>query len=592
MNDYEKLFREWAEKLISLQITDCNDKSINGAIYCPACKKIHGRCFDAIYAFMYLADKDSDKRYLGAAKLLFDWAENNVSQSDGSYYNDVDSDWKGITVFTVIQLLETLHYHKHILDKNTIDIWSARIKKAAEFLYSYEVFDVCNVNYKTSNCLAMEMCARYFDEEKYHIKAKLLEKEILSHISEEGFYFGEGRPITGYSDKKCRSVDIGYNLEESIPSIVTYAKLTHNKEMLKAGITLLNQQLKFMLNDGSIDNSFGTRNYKWSYWGSRTSDGMLATLLEMGEYNEEYLICAKKHFELLRKCTKDGLLFGGRDYYDLGEQACVHHTFSHIKVLTNILNKKLYSINTNVDTTIPRKKLKNINYYKDIDTYICNSDEYTATIIGYDWNYLNAGHTSGGAMGMLWNDSYGVMLCASMSEYSLKEKNNMQVPRLKNNHECLTPRIEVLDNNIIYSNIFDNNVNLKNVDNKKIEAKGKLADKNNEYNNSKNYNYKFEYTVSDNVKTNILCDMDFDFILPIICRKKDEIILNNNYIEIIKEDCKLILDVEIGNVSLPNKHNLIYNLCPGLSAVKIQINSISRNVNFALKCVYKYDKIK
>ena len=37
--------------------------------------------------------------------------------------------------------------------------------------------------------------------------------------------------------------------------------------------TSLRAHLEFMLPDGAWDNSWGTRNYKWTYWGSRTSDG-------------------------------------------------------------------------------------------------------------------------------------------------------------------------------------------------------------------------------------------------------------------------------------------------------------------------------
>ena len=43
--------------------------------------------------------------------------------------------------------------------------------------------------------------------------------------------------------------------------------------MLDQTVAALRTHMEFMLPDGAWDNSWGTRNYKWSWWGSRTSDG-------------------------------------------------------------------------------------------------------------------------------------------------------------------------------------------------------------------------------------------------------------------------------------------------------------------------------
>ena len=68
-------------------------------------------------------------------------------------------------------------------------------------------------------------------------------------------------------------MDIGYNLEESLPSFLQYTVKTGNASLKEQVIRVLKRHLLFMLDDGGMDNSFGTRNYKWTYWGSRTSDG-------------------------------------------------------------------------------------------------------------------------------------------------------------------------------------------------------------------------------------------------------------------------------------------------------------------------------
>ena len=132
------LLRVWCDKLLELQVTSVSDPALGGGILCPACAGIRGRCFDAIYPFLYLADADGDSRYLEAAKMLFDWAENTVSREDGSYVNDTNSDWKGTTVFSVIQLTEALTFHGHLLDSVTyesrespeLQIFSALLKNS------------------------------------------------------------------------------------------------------------------------------------------------------------------------------------------------------------------------------------------------------------------------------------------------------------------------------------------------------------------------------------------------------------------------------------------------------------------------------
>ena len=161
------LLRVWCDKLLELQVTSVNDPALRGGILCPACAGIHGRCFDAIYPFLYLADADGDSRYLEAAKMLFDWAENTVSREDGSYVNDTNSDWKGTTVFSVIQLTEALTFHGHLLDSVTYERWKQRIARAADFLCTFKEFEVCNINYCITNSLALLLCSDLLGEARY-----------------------------------------------------------------------------------------------------------------------------------------------------------------------------------------------------------------------------------------------------------------------------------------------------------------------------------------------------------------------------------------------------------------------------------------
>ena len=119
-----KILAEWCQKLADLQISGTGYSRLDGAILCPACGKIHGRCAEAMYPFLRMAEEEKikgldgwEKRqedWIERAEKLFFWAESTVSQEDGSLLNDIDSGWTGITVFYVIQLSDCLRFHSSL----------------------------------------------------------------------------------------------------------------------------------------------------------------------------------------------------------------------------------------------------------------------------------------------------------------------------------------------------------------------------------------------------------------------------------------------------------------------------------------------
>ena len=128
----------WTSALFRLQIRNTGDPRIDGALVCPACGKIHGRCFEAMYPFLHMASATGDDMWVEASIALFDWAEAVVSQPDGSFLNDIDSPWKGTTVFNVIQMVDCLSFHGKVLPGSFVDRLSSRVRKAADFLYGNE----------------------------------------------------------------------------------------------------------------------------------------------------------------------------------------------------------------------------------------------------------------------------------------------------------------------------------------------------------------------------------------------------------------------------------------------------------------------
>ena len=244
-------------------------------------------------------------------------------------------------------------------------------------------------------------------------------------------------------------------MEESLPALLEYADLESDSVVRAAALRSLEAHLEFMLPDGGWDNSWGTRSYKWTYWGSRTSDGALAALLGASRKQPAFWTAAQRHLKLLRACTADGLLYGGPHLHLSGVPACVHHTFTHAKVLVDALR----FLETNPGVTpapLPREKAQGVTSFPELATWLAASGPWRATVTRYDWIYgepHRTWHATGGALALLWHPRTGPLFVSSLAKYVPVEPNNMQAPPPID--FPLTPRVEELVDGQRFSNLCD-----------------------------------------------------------------------------------------------------------------------------------------
>ena len=100
-NVYSELLQTWCDGLLAHQVTDMHDPALHGALLCPACAMVHGRCGDAVYPLLRVAHTTGDAKYVRAAVMVHEWSERQVSRADGSWVNDVTlSSWKGLRCST------------------------------------------------------------------------------------------------------------------------------------------------------------------------------------------------------------------------------------------------------------------------------------------------------------------------------------------------------------------------------------------------------------------------------------------------------------------------------------------------------------
>ena len=578
------LLDTWVEALLQLQINGKSDAVDFGGLMCPACGRVHGRVGDTIYPLFYMAQKKQQTKYLDAALLLYKWMEKNVSQPDGSWLNDpVKGAWKGITVFSSIALAETLRYHGSLLDNQFKSEIENRLRKAGDFIYNNFSIDYGNINYPITASYGLSLVGTVLDITKFREKGRVLAHEALGFISKnDGFIKGEGGPYYTPSAKGCYSIDLGYNVEESLPALVLYGKFTNDIEVLDAVTPVLKNHMEFMLPDGAWDNSWGTRNYKWTYWGSRTSDGCQPAYALMADRDPRFYKVALKNTELLKSSTHDGLLYGGPHYLSHQVPPCVHHTMCHAKALTTILDHGVSTVkNSLTKVALPREKVYGNRFFQDIQTHLISIGKYRATVTGYDREYaMKNGHATGGALTMLWHEKTGPLLSGSMNEYKLQEAGNMQ-PDNDPRSMPLTPRIELTKDGKLYMNISDlkASIDVKTVGGKVIvTSNAKLVDKDQNAPPTGEIKCQSIYTFQEN---KVIMEFDFEktfddgsirVVFPVIAKSSEKVeVISDHLIRIYKDrsQVKILSDSKIA--FLPTTAGRIFNFVPGLEAIPLAI---------------------
>ena len=574
----ENLLQAWTDRMVQLQVIQPNNPELHGALNCPACDKIHGRCMDAVYPFMHMAAKTGDQKYLDAAIAVMAWSE-NVSLPDGSWTVIPDpKSWKGITVFGAIALGEALHHHGHLLSEDLKTKWTERLKKAAEFVYLNFTMDYSHVNYAFTAVYALNFFGRYFEDNRYLERSRELAAQVPNWLTEPNkLIYGEDSPADKKSKKGLLPVDLGYNVEETLNGLVLFAKLENDQKLIKVLHSSMNAHLEFMLPDGAWDNSWGTRQNKWSYWGSRTTDGCQPAFLTMADENPAFAKAAMLNTQLLKRCTVDGLLAGGLHYDSHGVKPCVHHTFAHAKSLAFVLDNGLDVEDTLDRAELPREKIKGIVHFPEIDVWLVSEGPWKATVSSYDNQFKKpySQQATGGALAVLWHHKVGPIFMASMAEYILVEANNQQ-PQPDNEDIPLTPRIESSNNGDWYSNLFDLEAKVmtqSNSGSSNIQVATQLKNRERKTLNDSIYDIDYQFN-NENVTIKVsVSDQDDNtsrLVLPIISKSGENSSgIGTKRIEIQKGHGRLVVESNAILNRLPSKKDRIFNMVPGFEALPI-----------------------
>lgn len=568
MNDYFNLLKVWCDRLVDLQL-DSADTRLCGGIICPACHFIHGRCGDAIYPLVTVAEVTGDKKYLDAAKKLFVWTEKNMVRDDGTVINDSMNMWKGISVFYATSLLEALLHHSSILDKETEKSWSSRAKIILDVLITYIENCGTAVNYSAAMCSALALAYTYFKDEKYLTHANRYADSVMKFFDSDGIIAGEPKADLTPTKKGCLPVDIGYNTEETLPSLVNYYKITGNEKLLPLLLKALTSHIDFYLLDGGLDNSFGSRTAKWTYWGSRTSDGCHPAYLDMAGFDPRFAEVARRNFKHLENCTKDGLLHGGTMYIDMGEPPCVHHTFCHAKAIAHVVDAGFVQKNA---IPLPMDVGNKVKHYKSIGVSLVRHGKFRATFSEYDWGDAIKNPYSTATITLLQHDKAGTIFAASMPNFIPVETTNMQYS-ISGENLPNTLRIEKKINDATYTNIYDRDCVMRELPRGVgFEISGYLRNENKEASCSFNTNYSFK---DDVFNLSFSANDDATLVLPIVSSNKDKFTLQGNTLVIYRKNCqiKLVADSEIFLPSEKRNMNMVGGFSTLIAKIPLVANT-------------------
>lgn len=444
----EALLKDWCDAMIGYQVMNVADPRVYGCFLCPACAHQHGRVCDVAYPMAFLYVRTGERKYLDSATAAVDWCRRNLTREGGGRLdNDFQTKWWGISVFSQCAIGKALLAFGDKLPETVRKEWREWFALQTGYIEDrLNLEGHFNVNYSAAYCEAMALAWKLTGKSAYLEKARKQAKSLEAYFLADGMLAGEKHPPTFVSPHGFRAVDIGYNMEESLPALYHFAALSGDEDYAKKIDRLAAAHLEFVLPDGGIDGSAGSRAEKWSYWGSRTSDGampLFATMAKRGIPGSGR--AAERHLALLRRCTSRSsrLLTGGLHYDEADEGACLHHSFAHAKSLADFLLEIDDADVSACPGELPRSRAYGLKTFPSFGTTLAAVGPWRATFTVNDVHHCEKGTMcGGGSPTLLWHEKCGLVLVGTLHTYSTIEHDNMQSPRREPNVRCMTPRIE------------------------------------------------------------------------------------------------------------------------------------------------------
>lgn len=443
-----ELLRHSCDTLIEGQLRDDGDDQ--GGIWCPGCQTVHGRCGDAIFPLYYLYVQSGRPEYAHAARLLRRFIAAR-QQRDGSWLNELSAEWKGTTVFQLLSLCHAYQYLSAHDESAEAETLKEMIASAAEWVSAeFGGGGNTNINYYLTSAVALYRAHQIVGAPHYARQAERLMNDCIDmNLTRDGFLVGEKtvlRPHTRVSS----TVDIGYNLDMSLGAIAEYAVITGNERIRRKAVLALRKHMEMIYPDGSMDNSFGSRNYKWTLYGSKTAHGCQIAFMLLCDQDPSFYRAAELSTSYLAQSLResDGLFGGGPMHEELFRHGCIHTTFNRADALATALAYGREPARS--DAAIPSEAPFGVRGYAELGVLHLRSGRWMGTVSC--GSVQNA--PAGGTISYLWHEGAGPVQLGSLTKYRRYESFNMP-PAPAGYEEPVTPRIEAVRQGMVFANLYE-----------------------------------------------------------------------------------------------------------------------------------------
>ncbi len=435
-----------------------------GGFYCDGCEAVHSRSGDALFPLVYLYRVSGESRYAAAAEALLQFIE-KTQEPDGAWRNEPQADWKGTTVFQLLSLCHAYEWLQRVGSKSDTEHMTStvvlnKIEKmivaAAEWVcQQFGAGGGTNVNYYITAALVLHLSGEITNNESYIKLAKrLMHWVIQTKISKDGWLYGEKTRKRPFSQMSS-TVDIGYNLDMSIGAMAEYARRTGDEDVLQASLQALRTHLACMFPDGSIDNSFGSRNYKWTLYGSKTAHGSQMAFMLLADHDSTFVRAAQLNTAYLSKSKRESdRLFGyGPMHEQLFDKGCIHSVFNRADALAISLaygSEECQLPANHKDMLLPSEQHFGIKMLQELGIWQLRSPYWMVSV-----NCSTVQNSpAGGSTGYVWHKQSGAVQACSMVEYCQYEEFNMPSP-LPHMSLPVAPAVYVTGDDGVYSCLYE-----------------------------------------------------------------------------------------------------------------------------------------
>ncbi|MBN2486655.1 MAG: hypothetical protein JXB34_11840 [Bacteroidales bacterium] len=446
------------DALVSTQITNPADSNY-GALVClsenPEKHPLHSRAAEAVYPLSVAYKLTDNEKYLNAAILLGNWLVKiqviEGAKTGGWSENWPDPEkigWFGTTADQLISLAGAYLIINERLLPMERERWCQSIEMAAGYVMGN--FPIVNVNYNPTGAVALVLASKVLPGKStkwLNFADTLLYKHTLSKIDSCYFLVGEGNGI-----------DVGYNLAQSIGFIAMYGILTNNSEVIGEAEKLLKSHIAFVYPNGSVDNSWGTRSFKWNYEsGTKTAPGVFFSFDLLADRDSTFAVAGNKCLEFLNtNCIVDGWVSYGPHAYKHQSCAppCNYSTFARAQSIAMAIEYGKEPVGA---SPFPAQKKNWHIFYPHLNVAVVRTGSIMATVSAYGEisRYRREGVSRGGSITNLWYEGFGKngsLQTSSVSVYRRIEAMHMPV---EDSLLPLTPRIGFYSGSVYYSNIYE-----------------------------------------------------------------------------------------------------------------------------------------